>query len=93
MRKLTKKFLCYNNFMSDFSELIKNFDGIRDSLRNFFIFGYVKRSNVSGRSARSYDNELRRIKSWLKDIIKCQTSANGKMHRAEHTADLRHLPR
>ncbi len=64
--------------MSDFSELIKNFDGIRDSLRNFFIFGSVKRSNVAGRSARSYDNELRRIKSWLKDIIKCQTSANGK---------------
>lgn len=64
--------------MSDFSELIKNFDSIRDSLRNFFIFGHVKRSGITTKSTRSYDNELRRIKSWLKDIVKCDTSINGK---------------
>lgn len=56
--------------MSDYKELIKNLDNLRDMLRNFFVFGDVSRSEKSRLSARSYDNELRRIKSWLSGIVK-----------------------
>ncbi len=64
--------------MSDFSELVKNFDKIRNSLRSFYIFGDFSREKSKAKSSRSYDNELRRIKSWLKDIVKSQNSTNGK---------------
>lgn len=64
--------------MSKYSELKKNFLGMRDLLRHFIIYGDMSRSNSPNKatSVRSFDDDLRRIKSWLKDIVKFK-SVNG----------------
>ncbi len=64
--------------MSDFSELIKNFDKIRDYMRDFFIYGFKTRTDFQYKSLRTYDNERRRIESWLGDLIRFDTSRKGK---------------
>ena len=48
-----------------YSELIKNFDRIRDFMRQFYVYGFRSRSEYDKKSTRSYDNERRRIESWL----------------------------
>ncbi|MDO5549813.1 MAG: WYL domain-containing protein, partial [Lachnospiraceae bacterium] len=55
--------------MSEFQELIKNFHRIRYYMRQFFVYGYKSRSDYEGKSARTYDNERRRIESWLSGCI------------------------
>ncbi len=64
--------------MSEFSELIKNFDKIRDYMRDFYIYGFKTRSDFQYKSLRTYDNEKRRIESWLGDLIKFDTTKKGK---------------
>ena len=51
--------------MSEFQELIKNFDKIRDYMRQFYVYGFKVRSDFDAKSARTYDNERRRVESWL----------------------------
>lgn len=48
-----------------YSELIKNFSRIRAYLRAFYVHGFRHRDEYTAKSARSYDNERRRIESWL----------------------------
>lgn len=55
--------------MTEFQELIKNFDRIRDYMRQFFIYGFKSRSDYGEKSARTYDNERRRIESWLSGYV------------------------
>ena len=55
--------------MSDFQELIKNIDKCRDYVRDFFVYGFKSRSDFPGKSARTYDDERRRIVSWLPDYV------------------------
>lgn len=43
-----------------YSELIKNFDRIRDCMRQFYVYGFKSRTEYDRKSARSYDNERRR---------------------------------
>ncbi|MDO5418044.1 MAG: WYL domain-containing protein [Lachnospiraceae bacterium] len=64
--------------MSDYQELIKNFDRIRDYMRQFFIYGWKSRSEYDSKSARTYDNERRRIESWLSGYIQSGYSQKGK---------------
>ena len=52
--------------MAQFQELIKNFDRIRDYMRQFYVYGFKVRGEYTEKSARTYDNERRRIESWLK---------------------------
>lgn len=47
-----------------YSELIKNFDKIREYMREFYVYGFKNRSEYTQKSARSYDDEKRRIESW-----------------------------
>jgi len=51
--------------MAEFSELIKNFNKIRDFMRDFYIYGFKSRDDFSIKSARTYDNEKRRCESYL----------------------------
>lgn len=51
--------------MAAYSELIKNFEKIRDYVRDFYIFGFRTRDAYDTGSKRTYDNERRRIESWL----------------------------
>ncbi|MBP5607935.1 MAG: WYL domain-containing protein [Lachnospiraceae bacterium] len=55
--------------MSDFQELIKNIDKCRDYVRDFFVYGFKSRSDFPGKSARTYDDERRRIVSWLPEYV------------------------
>ena len=64
--------------MAAFSELIKNFDKIRDYMRDFYIYGFKSRSEFDKKSTRSYDNEKRRIESYLDQYIKWNYDQNGK---------------
>ncbi|MBQ7873986.1 MAG: WYL domain-containing protein [Oscillospiraceae bacterium] len=61
-----------------YSELIKNFERIRDYMRQFYVYGFKSRSEYDSKSARSYDNERRRIESWLGDYMSFRTTAEGK---------------
>ncbi len=64
--------------MAGFSELIKNFDKTRDYVRDFFIYGCKVRSEFDRKSARTYDNEKRRVESWLSDHLQSRTTERGK---------------
>ncbi len=64
--------------MSGFSELIKNFEKTRDYLRDFFIYGYKVRGDFDRKSARTYDDEKRRIESWLDGCLSYETSQRGR---------------
>lgn len=64
--------------MSDFTELIKNFERIRDYMRQFFVYGFKVRNEYTQKSARTYDNERRRIESYLKEYTKSEYTGKGK---------------
>ena len=54
-----------NNGMADFSELVKRFDKIRDYMHDFYVYGFKSRLDFTKKSPRTYDNERRRIESYL----------------------------
>lgn len=64
--------------MSSYSELIKNFEKIRSYMREFYVYGFKSREEYRGKSARSYDDERRRIESWLGDHMSFVRTAEGK---------------
>lgn len=64
--------------MSSYSELIKNFERIRAYMREFYIYGFKSRDGYSKKSARSYDDERRRIESWLGDHMSFVRTPEGK---------------
>lgn len=61
-----------------YSELIKNFDNIRGYMRDFFLYGFKTREEYDRKSARSYDNERRRIQSYLGSLISFRQTSSGK---------------
>ena len=42
-----------------YSELVKNFNRIRDYMREFYVYGFNCRDEFRKKSARSYDDERR----------------------------------
>lgn len=73
--------------MAEYKELIKNFDKIRDYIRDFFVYGFKSRNDYAAtieigtepkKSGRTYDNERRRIESWLGAYINSAYSHSGK---------------
>ena len=61
-----------------YSELIKNFERIRDYMREFYVYGFKSRDEFTKKSARSYDDERRRVESWLGDYMRFRQTADGK---------------
>ena len=61
-----------------YSELIKNFEKIRDYMREFYIYGFKSRDDYTKKSARSYDDERRRIESWLGGYMAFRHTGEGK---------------
>ena len=61
-----------------YSELIKSFERIRDYMRQFYVYGFKSRDEYDAKSARSYDNERRRIESWLGDYMAFRQNSAGK---------------
>lgn len=64
--------------MSEFQELIKSFAKSRDYVRDFFVYGFKTRDDFSDKSGRTYDNERRRIESWLSEYIHSEYTKSGK---------------
>lgn len=65
--------------MAEFSELIKNFNKIRDFMRDFYIYGFKSRDDFSIKSRRTYDNEKRRCESYLGDNFKWTYTSGNKV--------------
>ena len=61
-----------------YSELIKNFNRIRDYMREFYVYGFKSRDEYTRKSARSYDDERRRLESWLGDYMRFRMTPEGK---------------
>ena len=64
--------------MSSYSELIKNFEKIRAYMRDFYIYGFKSRDEYDQKSARSYDDERRRMESWLGEHMTFVRTPEGK---------------
>lgn len=61
-----------------YSELIKNFEKIRGYLREFYVYGFKSRDEYDVKSTRSYDNERRRVESWLGEYMSFRQDQSGK---------------
>ena len=61
-----------------YKELIKNFNNIRDYMREFYVYGFRSREEFTQGSGRSYDNERRRIESWLGEYMQFRRTSEGK---------------
>lgn len=76
--------------MSSFSELIKNFEKTRDYVRDFFIYGFKVRGDFYRKSARTYDDEKRRVESWLGEFLRYDDSVRGRQ--ISISVDSGHVP-
>ena len=61
-----------------YNELIKDFKRIRAYLRSFYVYGFRHRDEFTQKSARSYDNERRRVESWLGEYMSFRQDADGR---------------
>jgi len=61
-----------------YSELIKSFDKIRSYMRDFYVYGFKTRMEFDQKSSRSYDDERRRVESWLGEYMYFEQDADGK---------------
>lgn len=61
-----------------YSELVKNLDHIRRYMRDFYVYGFKSREDFDDKSLRSYDDERRRLESWLGDYMGFRRTAEGK---------------
>lgn len=61
-----------------YSELIKNFNRTREYMRQFHVFGFRSREEYGMKSPRSYDDEKRRVESWLGEHMRFKRTADGK---------------
>ncbi len=61
-----------------YTELVKNFNRIRDYMREFYVYGFKSRDEFTRKSARSYDDERRRLESWLGDYMQFRHTPEGK---------------
>lgn len=75
-----------------YRELIKNFNRIRDYMRDFYVYGFKSREDYTEKSARSYDNEHRRIESWLADYMRFRYTDGKQVFISIDTNLTRHNP-
>jgi len=64
--------------VSAYNELIKNFEKIRAYMRDFYVYGFKSRTEYDKKSARLYDDERRRMESWLGDHMQFVRTPEGK---------------
>ena len=64
-----------------YSELIKDINRIRPYIRDFYVYGLYTRDEYAARygiSPRSYDNERRRVESWMQEYLDFYQNSSGK---------------
>lgn len=64
--------------MSAYSELVKNFEKVRAYMREFYVYGFKSRSDYDKKSSRTYDDERRRMESWLGEHMSFVRNKDGK---------------
>lgn len=74
-----------------FNELIKNYEKIREYMRDFYVYGFKSREEFDKKSFRSYDDEKRRIESYLGEYMHFIRTQDGKNMFIE--IDTRHISR
>lgn len=73
-----------------YSELLKSFHRIRSYLRSFYVYGFQHRGEFRQKSARSYDNQRRRVESWLGAYMSFGQDPDGR--RVFLSVDSRRIP-
>ena len=61
-----------------YNELIKNFERVCSYMREFYVYGFRSREEFNNQSIRSYDNERRRLESWLGKYMEFRQDSKGK---------------
>lgn len=61
-----------------YNELIKSFGKIRAYMRSFYVYGFQRRGEYDLKSPRGYDDERRRIESWLGDYMSFRQDGAGR---------------
>ncbi|MBQ8002396.1 MAG: WYL domain-containing protein [Clostridia bacterium] len=61
-----------------YNELVKSFEKIRSYMRDFYVYGFKTRNDFNQKSLRSYDDEKRRIESYLGNYMYFESSGDGK---------------
>lgn len=61
-----------------YKELIKSLTPIRSYAKDFFVYGFKSRTDFRQKSPRSYDNEKRRLESWLSPYMTFQQDSRKK---------------
>ena len=64
--------------MSEYRDTIKNLAKVRGYMRDLYLYGFRTRRDFDRKSARTYDNERRRIEGWLSDYIRFDNTVKGK---------------
>lgn len=73
-----------------YSELIKDFKRTRQYVREFYVYGFRTRESFTSTSLRTYDDERRRIASWLGNYLQFRDSREGR--RSFLSIDSRDIP-
>ena len=55
--------------MSSYNELVKNIENMRKIMRDFYIYGFKTRNDYDKTKQRTYDDECKRVKSWLSEYM------------------------
>ena len=61
-----------------YTELIKNLNRIRAYMRSFYVYGFRHRGEFDEKSARGYDDERRRVESWLGEYMSFRQDGSGR---------------
>lgn len=61
-----------------YSELIKNFENIRDYISQFYVYGFKRRKDYDKKSSRSYDMNVAELKVGLGNICVSQMNRRQK---------------
>lgn len=72
-----------------YNVLVKKFEQTREYMRNFYVYGFKSRSEYDEKSARSYDNERRRVGSWLGNNMRFHSPSEGNERSYFITVDTR----
>lgn len=62
-----------------YQESVKNFNKIREYIREFYINGFKSRQDYIIKSSHSYDNEKRCIESYMSDFVDYHMTPSGKI--------------
>lgn len=76
-----------------YNELSKKYGDIRNMMRRFYVYGFETRQDFNDKSQRSYDDERRRIQSWLDEYMDTNPDVAGTAYKISlDSRDISHNP-